>query len=400
MIKKITLHNWKSFEHSTLYVDSLTFLIGTNASGKSNILDAFSFLNRIAHNSRISEAISEIRGGENWIIRKNQSEFYIEIVYDDGKKYDYTYRITIRKQFGDVYELRDEKLSRINHLGKQISKDLFYTNNEKEGDAIIPCYFHTGKRGKQRKISFNRSYSVISQIEVGSLVILKDVKESALLVLSAMKNIFILDPIPNHMRQYSSLSDTLLPDASNIAGVLSALPEDVKDSVEKRLTTFVKPLPEKDICRVWAEPVGRFKKDAMLYCEEEWTNSNHIEMDARGMSDGTLRFIAIITALLTGKPNSLLIVEEIDNGLHPSRSHELIKVLKTLGTERKIDVLCTTHNPALIDALGHQMIPFISYVKRNASDGTSVIELLEEKNDLAKCMASSSIGDLMTNGKI
>lgn len=44
MIKEIHLQNWKSFEKSTLYIDPLTFIIGTNASGKSNILDALYFL--------------------------------------------------------------------------------------------------------------------------------------------------------------------------------------------------------------------------------------------------------------------------------------------------------------------------------------------------------------------
>ena len=43
MITEISLHNWKSFEDSTLLIDQITFLIGTNASGKSNIVDALMF---------------------------------------------------------------------------------------------------------------------------------------------------------------------------------------------------------------------------------------------------------------------------------------------------------------------------------------------------------------------
>ena len=40
MIEEIRLSNWKSFRDATLYFDALTVLIGTNASGKSNALDA------------------------------------------------------------------------------------------------------------------------------------------------------------------------------------------------------------------------------------------------------------------------------------------------------------------------------------------------------------------------
>ena len=44
MLKQITLENWKSFRHAELYIDLLTVLIGTNASGKSNVVDALDFL--------------------------------------------------------------------------------------------------------------------------------------------------------------------------------------------------------------------------------------------------------------------------------------------------------------------------------------------------------------------
>ena len=47
MLKQITLENWKSFRHAELYIDPLTVLIGTNASGKSNVVDALDFLNSI-----------------------------------------------------------------------------------------------------------------------------------------------------------------------------------------------------------------------------------------------------------------------------------------------------------------------------------------------------------------
>ena len=178
------------------------------------------------------------------------------------------------------------------------------------------------------------------------------------------------------------------------------LEDSQKKEFEDKLTKYLRPLPEKDLRRVWAEKVGLFNGDAMLYCEEKWTDNSTLQLDARGMSDGTLRFIAIIVALLTGVPQSLLIIEEVDNGLHPSRSEELVKVLRELGNERSIDILCTTHNPALIDALGHKMMPFISYVKRDAETGTSIIALLEDKENLAKLMAGHTIGDMMTNDLI
>jgi AAA15 family ATPase/GTPase len=47
MLKQLILENWKSFRYAELPIDQLTVLIGTNASGKSNVVEALEFLQRI-----------------------------------------------------------------------------------------------------------------------------------------------------------------------------------------------------------------------------------------------------------------------------------------------------------------------------------------------------------------
>lgn len=329
MITKLRLKNWKSFKDSTLYIDPLTILIGVNASGKSNVLDAFDFLKKLYTPSySFADAVNDIRGGKDWIIRRGNSGCSLEVfVNEDDNEY-----------FAEI--------------------KIFKTND-----------------GLQHTISKNFEQIISRNIQ----------------------NLFVFNPIPEKMRGYSPVSSELKPDGSNIAGVIAALNPEEKEKLEAELTKYVSPLPEKDIKKIQAVTVGLNNSDAMLYCFEEWNPDKAI--DARGMSDGTLRFAAIVVALLTAKPHSLLVIEEIDNGLHPSRAKELVKVLKEISIKRSVDVLCTTHNPALVNELGGEMIPFINYVKRDA-EGNSVIELLEEKENLAKLMASSSIGDLMTEDKL
>ena len=123
-------------------------------------------------------------------------------------------------------------------------------------------------------------------------------------------------------------------------------------------------------------------------------------IDARGISDGTLRFLAILVALLVRPEHSLLIVEEIDNGLHPSRSHLLLNVLKSIGQERNIDILVTTHNPALLNTLGPEMTPFITISHRDNTQGHSRLTLLEEISKLPKLLAAGPLGTLASQGKI
>ena len=97
MITKIRLQNWKSFKDSTIYIDSLGILIGTNASGKSNVLDAFAFLRAVGEGKSLLGAIQTVRGGEDWIIRRGENSFCLELeVENEGSSYLLDLRV-IRK---------------------------------------------------------------------------------------------------------------------------------------------------------------------------------------------------------------------------------------------------------------------------------------------------------------
>ena len=170
---------------------------------------------------------------------------------------------------------------------------------------------------------------------------------------SALGGLFLLNPIPSHMRDYCQKAERLNHDGSNLAGVIAALPIEQKTEIEETILRYVSELPEKDITSLKAELYGPFQSDAMLICFEQWSeNEAPLQVDARAMSDGTLRFIAILTALLTLPQGTQLVIEEIDNGLHPSRSDLLLRMLREIGSKRAVDIVATTHNPALLDALG------------------------------------------------
>ncbi|MFM5945461.1 MAG: AAA family ATPase, partial [Dolichospermum sp.] len=272
---------------------------------------------------------------------------------------------------------------------------------------------HTTKSGlKALRNDINIHDLEVNQIsyefETDRLVIGKEYEEQYLplrnqakdLVASILGNTLILNPIPSQMRDFSRLSENLENDCSNIAGVLAVLTDDKKTEIENTLSEYLKDLPEGDIKKVWAEKVGRFGYDAMLYCQEEWKSGEIIEIDARSMSDGTLRFLAILTALLTRPEGSQIVIEEIDNGLHPSRAALLVKILKEIGSKRNIDILLTTHNPALLDAFGPEIVPFVVVAHRDSETGESKLTLLEDIDNFPKLFASYSLGQMTTKGAI
>ena len=407
MLKKLILKNWKSYRYAELFIDPLTVLIGTNASGKSNALDGLEFLNRTILGKDIQaallgdETLASIRGGVEWAAFKPENQFTLAVlVQGNNDRIDYFYSITIETK--PRVQLLAESLVRITKRPKTDENPhkifLFQADGDSPDSPSIVARLYNTKKGKPKEV--RRSNSILSQL-TGLASIPQDIIEGVSRVSQVLQNIFILDPIPSKMRSYSPFSDKLLSDASNIAGTLAALEEPEKSQVETEITKYVTDLPERDIQKVWAEPVGRFNSDAMLYCEEMWIKSQSPTIiDARGMSDGTLRFLAIITALLTRKKNSQVIIEEVDNGLHPSRSELLIRMLREIGERREIDILITTHNPALLDALGSQIVPFVVVAHRDSETGESKLTLLEDINNLPKLMASGTLGKLTSQGSL
>ena len=410
MITQLVLENWKSYESSTLQIDPLTVIIGTNASGKSNALDAFSLLNRVATGAMLTSALqgdgalAALRGGVEWAARRPGASFALEVVCKADELTDYRYRLDccVTDSRCDVSA---EQLLRIRYRSDKDGKrrtavgtiKIFRTDRCAESSSTIIARLYNEKQGTRREVG--RSQPVLVQL-VGQKL-RQEIQDGVAAVVGSLREIFILDPIPSHMRGYSPLADRLDADAKNIAGVIAALPDQKQREIEEVLTKYAGRLPERDIRRVYAETVGRFKSDAMLYSEENWLeNSEPPTVDARGMSDGTLRFLAILTALLTRPHGSLLVIEEVDNGLHPSRANMLLDMLKTVGAQRGVDVLATTHNPALLDAMGPEMVPFITVAHRDRRTGHSVLTLLEDIKQLPKLLAQGSLGRLSSKGLI
>ncbi|MFM8295901.1 MAG: AAA family ATPase, partial [Microcystaceae cyanobacterium] len=348
-------------------------------------------------------SLPPIRGGSQAAILNNETDLTLSLVIQCHQQIDYLYNLGI--------EMNSDSLNIFIENIKWKGVD-----NELKNEITILNRYNDQKSGLVTNMNVLDSNEVIDNIKIDDLPLgtqfhkefakkmekkllsLKpNIKKS---ICEQLQSIFIVDPIPSKMRDFSRLSENLEQDTSNIAGVLAALPHEQKAEVEATLSHYLEHFPEGDIKKVWAEKVGRLGTDAMLYCQEEWQSGQITEIDARSMSDGTLRLLGILTALLTRPEGSLIVIEEIDNGLHPSRAELLVKILREIGTKRKIDLLITTHNPALLDALGPEIIPFVTVVHRDAETGESKLTLLEDIDNLPKLLATGSLGKLATKGTI
>ena len=279
MLTKLTLKNWKSFEYAELYIDPLTVLIGTNAGGKSNALDALEFLNRSANGLHLTTCLSgdanmdPLRGGTEWAVRDHGDAFSLgaSVRADETTLYEYRLEVHISEGRAEVVyeELIRKKLRTSRSSEPKVAGEikLFSTDQPGPDDPTLKARLYNKKGGSLRQLS--RASSALSQLSVQSTR--QEIGDGVEAVGKALRGIFILDPIPSHMREYSPLSELLEPDAGNIAGVIAALPDERRKIVESTFAKYLAKLPEKDIRNVYSERVGKFQSDAMLYCEERWS---------------------------------------------------------------------------------------------------------------------------------
>ena len=74
-------------------------------------------------------------------------------------------------------------------------------------------------------------------------------------------------------------------------------------------------------------------------------------VSALSASDGTLRFLAILAALFGPEPASLYFIEEIENGIHPTRLSLLVDLIEHQTKRRGIQIVATSHSPQLLQVL-------------------------------------------------
>ena len=394
MITELRLRNWKSFFDATLFIDPITVIIGTNASGKSNIFDALKLLSALASPIDIMDIAKNVRGGAEGIIRRGEQMCNLTITMEGDKSSEQLiYEVALAFDGQRNIYIKDESLV----LATNKKNLVMFERKELDemNKSLVSVALYT--EGKPRYQNFSAKTSVLSQIEYVNCV--RRIKDSTLTVVNNLRKIRLSNPIPERMRDFAPLSKTIAEDASDLAGYLANLDEELKSVTYEAILKYLKPLPDRDIKSIRADKIPMTDK-AMLFCTEEWTAGHTQEQSALGMSDGTLRFAGIIAMLITAEDKALILLEELDKGVHPSRAKDLVKMLKEIGKQKKLDIICTTHNATFVDELGPQMIPFISYIKRNEENGCTDIHLLEENEQLARLMASKSVGDMMTNNDL
>jgi ABC-type cobalamin/Fe3+-siderophores transport system ATPase subunit len=163
---------------------------------------------------------------------------------------------------------------------------------------------------------------------------------------------------------------------------------------QAQILEFIRTLPEQDVRNVDFIRVPG-PDDIMVKLLESFGDQEHW-YEAAVLSDGTLRALAIAAALFNSE--SLLIIEDIDDGIHPSRLGRMLELLRHHAKQENISVLVTTHNPALLDALPDSELRHVVACYRDPEQGDSRLIALGQLHEFPGLVAQGPLGQLVTEG--
>jgi AAA15 family ATPase/GTPase len=79
---------------------------------------------------------------------------------------------------------------------------------------------------------------------------------------------------------------------------------------------------------------------------------DHVSIPIESMSEGTLSLLFILTVIVNSDQNPILLIDDIEQGLHPKLQRELIQNIKTYQQEHpEFQIIFTTHSPYILDCL-------------------------------------------------
>lgn len=375
MIKKITVTNWKSFEKLEYKFQSLNILLGNNSSGKSNFLDLLEFISKVAKGAS-TEELNKIRGGMDFFKRINSDSFEINIYLEKNE------RIVLNYNFKELeYSLEED--------GIKISSSKRPFNKLDIADKVLD------ELKLIKNINFSKVNSENYSPNVEKILhAMNELNKKTKKIEENIKNINVFDPTPSLIRGTTKHENKeLLKDCSNLISFVAGMEEKEKTTIEKMLVEYLKKLTFSEIKSVSFKFLGENKEFAQLYIEE-----NGIKLHSDIISDGMLRFISIIVALMTQKSGGILAIEEIDNGIAPYQLKMLMDIVDEISEKRQFDVVFTTHNHLLINYLGEEYMDFVFYVSKK--DGKSSIKRIKDYPQYGKMSSYGKLGDLVDNEEI
>ena len=309
----ISIKGFKSLRDiDRLELGNCNVVIGANGSGKSNFIEAFSFLNQIRE-GRLQE-YAELSGGADNLLflgSKETSELFFKLSFQDSVN---GYEIRLKPTDEEKFSITNEEV---------LYWDKRYPGPYREGLSRA-----NGEAGISRKTLKGTADWVRHRLGRWRVYHFHDTSRTS------------------PMKKSSDIADNrfLRPDASNLAAFLYLLQEEHPGEYELIRQTVQRVAPFFDDFLL--EPL-RLNQDKVRL---EWKHKRTDKyFGPAAFSDGTLRFIALCTLLQQPKEyrSSIILIDEPELGLHPYAITMLASLIKSASKDSQL--IISTQSPILLD---------------------------------------------------
>lgn len=321
-VDELRLKNFRAFENARLRFSDLTFLVGRNGAGKSSILDAVDLLREALAGSL--ETALDRRGGVAKVRRmtpgsETETALGLAIVM----------RLTFAagKSLTALYGF--ELIGAPNGMGSHIRECL----------KLAPSA--TGSFNREDDL-FEADYNKGVSPPPGNLVLPLAGRADELwsAVLDTIRNLRAYELSPAHMAVAPEIGErtVLARDGSNLGDVLKSL-EGLPDRhwIATRLGAVTDGIVDVGTAALLGRRVLRFVQRSA---------GANVDLDANQVSQGTLRALGFLVALRQYPAPSLLLVDEIENSVHPGALSVLVDA--ALSSSDRMRVVLTSHSPELL----------------------------------------------------
>ena len=367
MIRRIAIRGYKSLQGVDLPLEPLTIVVGPNAAGKSNLLDAIGLLSRTAQ-SDLQSAFTDHRGeplrsftfderGIEGLIERGTASFQIEVDVElssttvarvnrtitetrEGhepsralvreKLLRYTLKVQLRTDSG-VLQVMDESLQALtNDLNVKKSRNPFLSVvDSRSGQKKLSLRLERQSHPFEYDLGMDRT--VVSMRHYTP----HHPHVEALRHELASWSTYYLEP--NAMRRDSALREvSRLPhDGSDLASFYNTM-EKKHPAVFRAMNRALRSvLPNIELVGVSTTDSGRLR----LFIIERG-----IRFEASALSEGTLRILALIG--ITNAPDSSSVIgyEEPENGVHPTRLAWIATLFEEASRDRTTQFIINTHS--------------------------------------------------------
>ncbi|MCK4493056.1 MAG: AAA family ATPase [Methylococcales bacterium] len=396
-----TFKNFKNFADVEIDLSKpMTLLIGRNGSGKSNLIEGVALLAELIKGREVHEisdvnqgAAFQIRGNLQGCFQQHQEKFEIgfqDSIFFEQQQQQIDFQITATLK--PAIQISKQALINGKNLLEKIQQKLPDNNS-----ATIAG----GAAGGIALASGLGLIPILGWVALAATVanqnnkkpIDKTQQDYQRLLIKYIET-YSFNIYPPNIRQYSLIGQKkLTKNGSNLSSVLFYL-EQEKPNILKRILERIRQLPEENITKF--EFIKTTANDVIF----GFKYKNNEIINAKLLSDGTLRTLAILTTLETVPEGSRLIIEEIDNGVHASRTKILIDAIWETSNRRKLNTLITTHNSATLDGLEEEQLECVVVCHYDKKSQSAKLTPFMELPHVDILLQKGKLGGLVTRNVI